>query len=171
MFRPILRPQQQRAGPVPAFAPAPLRRRETTMTPNGRQRAPGAPQRPNSAPQGSKRTAFFAFAQEDLRATGRRGSLVFTAAEDKDVTVTPKAGGKMRSTGVCSGGPGSGSRTVAGRGRTGLGSGSSAGQAQVQVHARTHQVQPQAQGQARARAQVQARGGANPAKNRLEQFR
>ncbi|RDX43137.1 hypothetical protein OH76DRAFT_1410472 [Lentinus brumalis] len=70
------------------------------MTPDGRQRPPRDAQRPYSAPQVSKRKAF---AQEDLRATGRR-SLIFTSIED--VNVTPKAGGQPRP-GASSGGPGS----------------------------------------------------------------
>ncbi|KAI0690073.1 hypothetical protein C8T65DRAFT_102196 [Cerioporus squamosus] len=100
--------------PVPALPFAPLRRRETTMTPDGRQRPPRDAQRPYSAPQASKRRGF---AQEDLRATGRR-SLIFTTVED--VKVTPKAGGQPRS-GATSGGPGSRSST------TNSGSGSRAG--------------------------------------------
>lgn len=88
------------ARPIPALPFAPLRRRETTMTPDGRQRPPRDAQRPYSAPQVSKRKAF---AQEDLRATGRR-SLIFTSIED--VNVTPKAGGQPRP-GASSGGPGS----------------------------------------------------------------
>ncbi|KAI0676334.1 hypothetical protein C8Q78DRAFT_996790 [Trametes maxima] len=77
---------------------APLRRRETTMTPDGRQRptgkatpaaaARGLVRGAYSAPQVAKRQCLLG--EEDLRATGRT-KLVFTATED--VRATPKAGG------------------------------------------------------------------------------
>ncbi|RPD69428.1 hypothetical protein L226DRAFT_539789 [Lentinus tigrinus ALCF2SS1-7] len=117
---------------APALALAPLRRRETTMTPDGPRRPPRDPQRPNSAPQASKRKGF---AQEDLRATGRRGSLIFTKTED--VKVTPKAGGKLRA-GASSGGPGprtSASSSSGPGSRAGHGSGSRQKEPQAQVAA------------------------------------
>ncbi|RPD61459.1 hypothetical protein L227DRAFT_574529 [Lentinus tigrinus ALCF2SS1-6] len=113
------------------------------MTPDGRRRPPRDPQRPNSAPQASKRKGF---AQEDLRATGRRGSLIFTKTED--VKVTPQAGGKLRA-GASSGGPGP--RTSA---SSSSGSGSRAGHGSG-----SRQKEPQAQ------------VAAELTRNRLEQFR
>ncbi|KAI8972842.1 hypothetical protein BD414DRAFT_499539 [Trametes punicea] len=73
---------------------APLRRRETTITPDGRQRpltasratAAGFWRGPQSAPQVSKRKSL---QEDDLRATGRT-RLTFTT---EDVGTTPKAGG------------------------------------------------------------------------------
>ncbi|KAI1782977.1 hypothetical protein LXA43DRAFT_1048706 [Ganoderma leucocontextum] len=67
-----------------------LRRRETTMTPDGRQRPPRGMARegPYSAPQVSKRKGLQQ--QEDLRVTRRR-SLAFTSAEA--VRTTPKPAG------------------------------------------------------------------------------
>ncbi|KAI0754360.1 hypothetical protein C8Q80DRAFT_363484 [Daedaleopsis nitida] len=82
--------------------PGPLRRRETTVTPDGRQRPHRAralaAAHPYSAPQTSKRTGF---AQEDLRVAGRR-SLILTAAED--VKGAPKGGQATDATRPGSGG-------------------------------------------------------------------
>lgn len=85
------RPQQQHE------PQAHLRRRETTMTPDGRQRPPRGladlQQRPHSAPQGSKRKRL-GFAVEDLRptASGRSRILAFSSSSSEDVKTTPQLG-------------------------------------------------------------------------------
>ncbi|OSC96181.1 hypothetical protein PYCCODRAFT_269476 [Trametes coccinea BRFM310] len=94
---------------------AALRRRETTMTPDGRQRPPAsstasssglvraAVRGAQSAPQVSKRKSLFVN-EEDLRATGLT-RLTFTT---EDVGRTPKPDGARCTSGVSSARPGSG---------------------------------------------------------------
>ncbi|PIL23267.1 hypothetical protein GSI_14577 [Ganoderma sinense ZZ0214-1] len=71
-----------------------LRRRETTMTPDGRQRPLHrmAGEGPHSAPQVSKRKVLQH--QDDLRVTRRR-SLAFTTAEPVRTTPKPAGGARM----------------------------------------------------------------------------
>ncbi len=77
------RPRRQTGAPGSG-----LRRRETTMTPDGRQRPPRgmAGEGPHSSPQVSKRKG--PQHQDDLRVTRRR-SLAFTTAEPVRTTAKP----------------------------------------------------------------------------------
>ncbi|KAI0716787.1 hypothetical protein C8Q76DRAFT_417731 [Earliella scabrosa] len=95
--------QAQAQHPPPVEPGGHLRRRETTMTPDGRQRP--AP-RPYSAPQASKTRRPPPFPQEDLRAAGSlRRSLMFpaAAAEAEDGRTTSRGGTGARRPGSAGG--------------------------------------------------------------------
>ncbi|EIW55010.1 uncharacterized protein TRAVEDRAFT_30925 [Trametes versicolor FP-101664 SS1] len=85
----------------------PLRRRETTMTPDGRQRPPGRAV-VRSAPQVAKRASLPSFDGEELRAVGRTRLTFIT-----DDVATPKTKAKPKAAAAAAARPGSADGTGA----------------------------------------------------------